>query len=417
MLVEFRASNFRSLRDQQVLSMVASSRKELFNENTFRTGVAGLDRLTRAAVVYGSNAAGKSNLLRAFQFMQSLIVSSASLQEGSRLPYSPFRLSEKTRKEPSSFEITFIDRSVRYEYGFSSDAERIHSEWLIAYPQGRPQRWFERKYSPKGRKFDWYISEKLKGSPRVWRDATRENALFLSTATQLNSEQLRPVFQWFQKRAVVVGVGPSQFNQGLTFKLLDDGKGKQKLLRFVQAADFGIADVVLRKQQMSIASEGPIIPPGPEVSIPTILRVSSFHQSLDNGEPVEFDLAEESNGTQILLRSAGAWLNVLENGEVLFVDELDTSLHPHMTRFLIKLFHSSTTNRNNAQLIFTTHDTSLLDGELFRRDQVWFIEKDSKSCSRLYPLTDFSPRKDEALERGYLRGRYGAIPFIGELHI
>lgn len=416
MLIEFRVANFRSLKDEQVLSMVASPKRELVEENTFRTGVPGLDRLTRSAVVYGSNAAGKTNLLRAFQFMQSLIVNSATRQEGVPLPYAPFKLSDRSRREPSRFEISFIDRGVRYEYGFSSDAERVHSEWLIAYPQGRPQRWFERNYDSKKRKFGWYISQKLKGSARLWRDATRPNALFLSTAIQLNSDQLRPVFQWFQKRAVVVGVGPSLFNQGLTYKLLQDEKAKQKLLQFVHAADFGIADVILRKQQMSSVGEAPILPSGPD-GPPMLLRVSSFHESIDNGKRVEFDLGEESNGTQILLKSAGAWLNVLENGEVLFVDELDTSLHPHMTRFLIKLFHNQTTNRNKAQLIFTTHDTSLLDSELFRRDQVWFIEKDEKSRSRLYPLTDFSPRKDEALERGYLRGRYGAIPFIGELQL
>ena len=132
---------------------------------------------------------------------------------------------------------------------------------------------------------------------------------------------------------------------------------------------------------------------------------------------MSLDYGEESKGTRILIDSAGAWLNVLNNGEVILYDELDTSLHPLMTRFLIRLFHSRTTNPNNAQLIFTTHDTSLLDGDLFRRDQVWFVEKDEKSASHVYPLSDFSPRKDEALERGYLKGRYGALPFIGELKL
>jgi AAA15 family ATPase/GTPase len=173
----------------------------------------------------------------------------------------------------------------------------------------------------------------------------------------------------------------------------------------------------MRKEPLPVIGTGPGISPTPEVPGPMFVQVTSFHKSIDTGKPVSFDLREESNGTQILFRSAGAWLNVLENGEILFIDELDTSLHPHMTRFLINLFHNQATNKKNAQLVFTTHDTSLLDSDLFRRDQVWFVEKDRKSASRIYPLTDFSPRRDEALERGYLRGRYGALPFIGELRV
>jgi len=157
--------------------------------------------------------------------------------------------------------------------------------------------------------------------------------------------------------------------------------------------------------------------PLPATQVATVARVTSIHKAIDGGEPVPLDIGEESSGTQILFQSAGAWLNVLKNGEVLLYDELDTSLHPLMTRFLIRLFHGANTNPKNAQLVFTTHDTSLLDADIFRRDQVWFIEKDKKSASKLYPLSDFSPRKDEALERGYLRGRYGALPFIGELKI
>jgi hypothetical protein len=415
MLIEFKASNFRSMRDLQSLSLVAASGKERREENTFDTKLKGFPRLIKSAVVYGANAAGKSNLLLALLHMKSFVVSSASLQEGSRLSHMPYRLASKFAKSPSTFEITFVNDGIRYEYGFSADAERFHNEWLVAYPQGRPQRWFERTYSRKSKKYEWYLSSKLKGNPRVWRDATRQNALFLSMAIQLNSEQLRPIFTWFQKKLVVVGIGSSLFNQSLTYKLLEDPTGKERLLKFIHAADFGISDISMSKEPMTVVGSPPPMPS--ELSGPSIVRVSSIHNAVDTGKPVSFNLGEESNGTQTLFKSAGAWLNVLTNGEVLFVDELDTSLHPHMTRFLISLFHDSSTNPKNAQLVFTTHDTSLLDADLFRRDQVWFVEKDEKSTSRVYPLTDFSPRKDEALERGYLRGRYGALPFIGDLRI
>lgn len=420
MLIEFRATNFRSIKETQTLSLVAGAAKEFMRENTFESGLPGFPRLLRSAVVYGANAAGKTNLLRALQFMQGLVLNSAAFQEGVRIAHAPFKLSKATTNQPSEFEVVFADDGVRYEYGFAVDAERIHKEWLIAYPLGRPQNWFERAYHAKKKEYEWQFSTKLKGSPRVWRDATRSNALFLSTAIQLNSEQLRPVFQWFQKKLVLIGMGGSQFNLSLTLQLLEQPGGKQKLLQFVHAADLGIDDLSLQKEPMTpvaVTEANLVREPSQASAVPMVIRITSFHKAIDTGAPVPMDLGDESNGTRILFQSAGAWLNVLKNGEVLLYDELDTSLHPLMTRFLIRLFHSHASNPKNAQLIFTTHDTSLLDSDLFRRDQVWFVEKDKKSASRVYPLSDFSPRKDEALERGYLKGRYGALPFIGELKI
>ena len=423
MLIEFQVTNFRSINETQTLSLVAGSGKELVSENTFESRLPGFPRLLRSAVVYGANAAGKTNLLRALQLMQGLVKTSATVsQAGGRIAHAPFKLSKATKNQPSEFEVAFADpdEGVRYEYGFSFDAERFHKEWLIAYPHGRPQNWFERTYRAAKKKCEWHFSTKLKGSPRVWRDATRDNALFLSTAIQLNSEQLRPVFQWFDKKLVVIGMGGSSLNPALTLQLLEQPDGKQRLLQFAHAADLGIDDLSMRKEPTApvLVMEGNVVrEPLPATQVATVARVTSIHKAIDGGEPVPLDIGEESSGTQILFQSAGAWLNVLRNGEVLLYDELDTSLHPLMTRFLIRLFHGTTTNPKNAQLVFTTHDTSLLDADIFRRDQVWFIEKDKKSASKLYPLSDFSPRKDEALERGYLRGRYGALPFIGELKI
>jgi hypothetical protein len=423
MLIEFRVTNFRSIKETQTLSLVAGTGKELIGKNTFESGLPGFPRLLRSAVIYGANAAGKTNLLRALHFMQGLVLNSATFQEGVRIAHTPFKLSKETTNKPSEFEVVFANAGVRYEYGFAVDAERFHKEWLIAYPHGRPQNWFERTYHAKKKEYEWQFSTKLKGSPRVWRGATRGNALFLSTAVQLNSEQLRPVFQWFQKKLVLIfgnEIGVPQLNSQLSFQLMEQSEGKQKLLQFVHAADLGIDDLSLQRQPMApvALAEGNVVrEPAPASAVPSVIRITTFHKAGDTGVSIPLDFGEESKGTQILLQSAGAWLNVLNNGEVIFYDELDTSLHPLMTRFLIQLFHSASTNPNNAQLIFTTHDTSLLDADIFRRDQVWFIEKDDKNASKVYPLSDFSPRKDEALERGYLRGRYGALPFIGELKI
>lgn len=431
MLIEFRITNFRSIRETQTFTLVAGSGDELEATNTFDPGITGFHRLVRSAVVYGPNAAGKTNLLRALQFMQTLVLNSAiASQQGTPIPHSPFKLAAETREAPSGFEITVAEDGVRYEYGFTVGPARFHNEWLLAYPHGRQQRLFERTYDEKSQTYEFSFSTKLRGSRTLWQDATRANALFLSTAVQLNSEQLLPVFQWFQKRLVVIasGIAPGiELNPTLTLKLLDQPEGKDKLLDLLRAADLGIADLAVRRESLPLSPGVPFFLPGVPFSrhayleriadsaVLNLVKVTSFHPAADSGEYVGLDMEEESQGTQILFRIAGAWLHVLTNGEVLLVDEIDTSLHPLMTRFLVGLFHSQSTNPKNAQLVFTTHDTSLLDTDVFRRDQVWFVEKTEQDSTHLYPLSDFSPRKQEALERGYLRGRYGALPIPGEV--
>ena len=177
MLIEFKVTNFHSINETQTLSLVAGAGKELVSENTFESKLPGFPSLLRSAVVYGANAAGKTNLLRALQFMQALVKTSAIVsQAGGRIAHSPFKLSKATKNQPSELEVAFADPDdgVRYEYGFSFDAERFHKEWLIAYPLGRPQSWFERTYQAAKKKYEWHFSTKLKGSPRVWRDATHQ---------------------------------------------------------------------------------------------------------------------------------------------------------------------------------------------------------------------------------------------------
>lgn len=416
MLIEFRVTNFRSFRTLQIFSMVAGSFPEHKDTNTFNAGLAGFDRFLRSSVVYGPNAAGKTNLLRALQFMQSLVVNSASTPPTTPLPHSPFMFAKSTRNAQSEFQISFVQNGIRYEYGFAMDATRIYNEWLMEYVNPRGRAIFERTYDKKIKKYKWKFSSFLKGQRSLWSEATRQNVLFLSMATQLNSEQLLPVFEWFQKRLVVI-VGVTTLNAILTLQLLDKPDGKEKLLPFLREADLGIIGIEIKREAMlagMMIAGSPIIEQKQGSLAPNVVRVTCSHLG-DDKEPVDLSLDEESAGTQVLFRSAGAWLNVFANGEVLLFDELDTSLHPKLIRFLISKFHSKTHNPNNAQLIFSTHNTSLLDQELFRRDQIWFVDKDRVGTSKLYPLTDFKPRNDEVLERWYMRGRYGALPILGEI--
>lgn len=416
MLIELSVTNFRSFKTTQVFSMVAGSFPEHKDTNTFNSGLPKFDPLLRSSVVYGPNAAGKTNLLRALQFMQSLIVTSASIPPSAPLPYSPFLFSKSTRKAQSKFEISFIQNGIRYEYGFAMDATRIYEEWLMEYVNPRGRAIFSRSFNKTTKKYKWDFSVYLKGQRQLWSDATRQNVLFLSMATQLNSVQLRPVFEWFQKRLVVIA-GNTTLNSILTIQLLDKPDGKEKLLPFLREADLGIAGIEIKREVMPagmMIAGSQILEHKAGSLTPNVVRVTFSHLDDDN-KPVGLSLDEESAGTQALFRNAGAWLNVFENGEVLVFDELDTSIHTKLIRFLIGKFHSQTSNPKNAQLIFSTHNTSLLDQELFRRDQFWFVDKDRSGASKLYPLTDFKPRNDEVLERWYMRGKYGALPILSDI--
>ncbi|MGD9579622.1 MAG: ATP/GTP-binding protein [Syntrophorhabdus sp.] len=421
MLIEFNVTNFRSIRETLTLSMAASKYyRGLEGTNCVDSNISGLPKLLRSAVIYGPNAGGKSNLFKAMHFMQTFVLSSHALQEGKKINVVPFAFDADTRELPSEFEVFFVHDHVRYQYGFAVNMFRVMREWLFAYPEGKAQRWFERTYDKDKDKEDWYFGSKFTGRRQVWQEATRKNALFLSTAIQLNNEQLKPVFAWFQQKLAVMLGGT--INLQFTLEKCASEEGKSRIMEFMNSADMSISDIDVELKKVSISPETlpPDIPSEVKEKMVKDLQEKGvplirFQHRGNDDKPVFFSLAEESDGTQKLFAFAGPWLDVLAKGRILVIDELDTSLHPLLVRFLIENFHNDETNRNNAQLIFTTHDTSILDTDLFRRDQVWFVEKDRENATKLYPLSDFSPRKGEALEKWYLKGRYGALPFIGDL--
>lgn len=429
MLIEFSVANFRSIRERQTLSLVASPDAKHLQQNLISDKDSEL-RLLRSAVIYGPNAAGKSNLLRALETLRVLVQSSATgIQESQRLPVTPFLFSKMSAEQPSEFEIVFVaDDGIRYHYCFAATSERVHKEWLVAYPHGRSQRWFEREFIAQNNAYEWWFGPNFKAERaerKVWQDFTRGNALFLSTAIQLNNEQLKPVFTWLTQKLIVLVPGVD-WNPMLSVNLLREDSGKEKIMQFMRAADVGIDRLELLEEELPTPISSAALLPGAvrmhlEVSVPPgglppvqkHLRVLAWHKRHDSAEEVPLEINDESDGTRKLFEFTGGWLRALESGATLFVDELDRSLHPHMTRFLVGLFHSHA-NDKNSQLVFTTHDTTLLDGDLLRRDQIWFVEKDDQRASRFYSVLEYSPRKDEALERGYLKGRYGAVPFIGK---
>ncbi|SPD72223.1 conserved hypothetical protein [uncultured Desulfobacterium sp.] len=421
MLIEFSVTNYRSFLTTQSLKLTANTATELQEQNTFVSPLSNTPRLLRSAVVYGPNAAGKSNLVQAIAFMKAIVLLSAKQsQEGEEIDVTPFLFNMQSSLDPSEFEVIFIQDGIQYQYGFAATTKRITGEWLFAYPEGRAQKWFERNYDSKTQEDIWYFGPKFTGRRTIWQEATRSNALFLSTAIQLNNEQLKPVFKWFDDKLVTLGQKES-LNIGFSISECEEEEKRRKILEFMNAADLSISDILLEKREFSLDDLPDEMPQHLKDEIvrdlegKKLTRVSFLHPSSDNGKDVALELTEESAGTRRLYALAGPWLDVLENGLVFFVDELDTSLHPLLVRFLLGLLHNTETNRFNAQLVFTTHDTTVLDQTLLRRDQVWFVEKDDNNATRLYPLSDYKPRKGEALQKGYLYGRYGALPFPGEL--
>lgn len=414
MLVEFRIKNFRSLRDEQVLSLVASTDKTLLDTHALATGLKAAPHVLKSAAVYGANASGKSNLIKALQYMRGVVLESASLPPGQTFDrLQPFRLDATSAHLPTEFEVTFILDGVRYQYGFAMNAQRIVSEQLLVYKAFKPQRWFERHVDAASGKDVYEFGPGLKGAKHLWEGATRPNALFLSMAVQLNSEALRPVFDWFANRLVIFNELSPLLPQ-VSVHMLKQEAQRKAICEFLRAADISIANIEVATKQATMHAINFDLATGKReetVGEQTVDEVK-FHHITEHGQAV-FELMDESSGTRNLFLLAGPILTILGQGLTLVVDELDTSLHTLLVQALVRLFHRPEANSGGAQILFTTHDTSLLDAYgLFRRDQVWFVEKRPDQCSSLYPLLDFSPRKNEALERGYLQGRYGALPFL-----
>ncbi|MCX7424687.1 MAG: ATP-binding protein [Planctomycetia bacterium] len=443
MLVEFRVENFRSFRAEQTLSLVAASQKDA----SHRENLIACEKfdLLKTAAVYGANASGKSNLIRALEVMRRFVVRSATrMNLGDEIPgIVPFRLDRQSRESPTKFELSVIlAEDLRVEYGFSATSTRVHDEWLVAYPPGkrtRGQCWFERRFDAATGKTVWTFRPPFKkAEANLLQERTRENGLVLSHAAQKNVSHLRSLYQWFHDRLWILDLSrssPSLLKRAI-MRLDRDPSIQADLSELIRQADVGIEQVVVSTQQEdSIESAGeairqrtlPFTNPGRvgESSGQKQLffgradpKLLALHRANDGDPDVCFDFfQDESNGTQRFFAAALPVLDALRRGTTLVVDELDCSMHPLLTRKLVELFQSPGANRGRAQLVFATHDTTLLDPALLRRDQVWLVEKKQSGASELFSLHDIEsrPRHTEAFARNYLAGRYGAVPSFGPI--
>jgi uncharacterized protein len=421
MLLAFRAENVRSFRDELELSLLATAlaEKDVPQSVPWREGGRPI-RVLPAAGIFGANASGKSNLLRAMADMRAHVLH--SFQHGDPaggMPRNAFRLDPARKSAPSRFEVDLVLKGIRHEYGFVIDDDRVLMEWAYRYPRGKAALLFRREGDAVT------LGERHRVKGRAVIEILRPNSLVLSAAAAANHPDLLPLRQWFRQNLRLAEASSRSYRWAFTAELLRNEQRRDQVLGMLHAADLGITDARVREldaqmlerlRQASRILEGREEEPEGRDSDPDIIEPQVVLSHRGVGGDVEFESAEESLGTMVWLGLAGPVIDALAHGNVLLVDEIEASLHPALVSQLVKLFQDSESNPRGAQLIFNSHEASLLGDSggdrVLGRDQVWFTEKSHDGATRLYPLADLSPRSDEAIGRRYLAGRYGATPIL-----
>ncbi len=426
MLLRFGVQNFRSIKDRQEISLIPSSLDDV-KTGLIECGAAPGGRVLPAAIIYGANAAGKSNLVSALEWMNFLILNSHSRGEpGGRVPRPFFRLNPESAKTSSGFDVDFVVEGVRYRYEVEASDEAFVGERLYAYPNERRQMLFERE------NMNFVFGRGLRGQNKIISELTRPNSLFLSAAAQNSHETLSNISGFFRNIDVDTEISVSDFNIA---KYLSKGSLDRRTVNFLSKIKTGVVGHRVRtmersKESQEFANEflsfikkmtnqikkatNQDINIESMASSMEIAYLELAHRGVD-GKLKYFNLRRESDGTRRLLVLLEQIFPALDVGSVVVCDELNASLHTQAAEALIALFSSPSINPKGAQLIATTHDTNLLRSPFLRRDQVWFTEKDEEGATHLYPLTDIRTRKGDNIERGYLQGRYGAVPFSGSV--
>ena len=396
MILEFCVTNYMSIKDDLKLSFIATSLKESTVEpnDLFPVGDTGIS-LVRSAVIYGANASGKSNVLKAFDFFKRFIISSfKDGQAGEAIEVENFRLNATTAVEPTTMEATFTDGDFIYRYGFEVDNKAVRVEWLYKRASKKRAKEMEVFYRdgnettvhPKSQLLQELVTKKM----------VRDNALLLSTAAQFNETTAVNILHWLGDTNILFCSEDEELWKK-AIKYLDDDELRRRITAFARYADLGIEDITK-----------------------TGNRIVSHHRQYDDDgrevNNISFSFtSNESEGTIKYFSLAYPIIDALDNGKRVIIDELDSKLHPLLVKRIVALFNDAKTNPNGAQLLFTAHDTFLLSAGLFRRDQVWFTQKDSFGATELYSLAEYKVRSTSPFEKEYLLGRYGATPLIGEM--
>jgi AAA15 family ATPase/GTPase len=425
MFVQFSVDNFRSIKDEIKISLMPAA-IEKGDRNLFN--VPNRDyKLLRSAVIYGANASGKTNILKAMGFMRSIVLNRKKvMQSTDTLPHEPFRLNTETENASSKFEIVFFIENVKYRYGFEIDETTVYAEWLYADQKGKESKLFYRDSDG-----DEYVNKTKFSEGNMFYVKDSDNAkilipnnqLFLWRCDQFDGVIAKKILRWFSNFNFIDGLNHDRYVD-YTFKKMKDKLFRRKMIELLRSADFDIQDVNLEESELSHdeiavlpipdSLKEEILNDGGLKTVEVNTSHNKYNEKLERVGSELFDLdKDESKGTEKFFKISAPLLNTLEYGKVLLIDELDASLHPMLTAHLISLFNDKEINVNNAQFIFVTHDTNLLCKEIFRRDQIWLAEKDQYGSTTVSSLAQFtSVRKQEAFERQYLFGKYGAVPYI-----
>jgi AAA15 family ATPase/GTPase len=438
MLIQFSIQNYRSFKDKSTLSLIASN----YDKDTRETENIIVNnkfdyRLLKSSVIFGANAGGKSKFIEALIFMRRFVLSSSKdTQKGNSIAVEAFKLNSETENEGSEFEIIFILKGTQYRYGFEVNEDIVISEWLYYKPKTKEIELFYRDYQD----VTFHKKKLNKVSTLLKEKLIRDNALLISVLAQFNDPIAKELLAYFKDIKIISGLKEEGYLKD-TMLLSKNDMQKKRILSFIQKADIGIDNFKLKKHSFEdleldsskMSDELKEAFKGINSYLKKTMKddnsehfsdVITYHKQFDsNGnfvKNIEFSLNEdESSGTRKFFALIGQILKIIDSGGILVVDELDSKIHPNLVCKLVSIFNSEELNPNDAQLIFNSHDTNLLNSGLFRRDQIWFAEKTKYGASKLYSLGDFKTdevRKNEAFEANYIRGKYGAIPFLGDFN-
>ena len=405
-LLQFTVGNYRSFHQARTFSMVPSS----IQDNPKECVVAeGHYRYLTAAAVYGANSSGKSNLVMALATMKRMVLNSVKLNDHDFLFYDPFLLAEDSGNQPTHFEIVYLDADeTRVRYGFDYTLRQIEREWLFISKKNKKELpYFVRDEEGIG------VDEMLFAEGIGLEERTNDNRLFLSLVAQLGGTISKNVLDFFNSGYNVISGLNSQGYEGLTERqFLNKEAESVDALQFFKDLQLGFIDIETDEHEIEKGRKA--------IDVFTVHNIYNKDGEITGKQRFRFDYCE-SQGTQKLFELAGPLFEALRHGRLLVMDELDAKMHPLISQHIIKLFSSEKTNQHHAQHLFTTHDTNLLSSHLLRRDQIWFTEKDKAESTDLYSLMHIvlpdgtKPRGDGNLERNYIKGRYGAVPYLSTI--
>lgn len=407
MIIEFTVGNFLSFNEKRTISFEAKGGVSELKDNYFTSENK---KLLRSIVLYGANSSGKSNIIKAFEIMKTCVLNSIKLNETDELNYSPFLLSSNSEKESTFFEIIFVFDNQKFRYGFRYNLTEIVNEWLFEGKTKKTEKvLFIRTQEGIGISNDFTEGQGLE-------ERTNNNRLFISLVAQLGGKISNRIIQWFSCHINVVSGIENEKYKDVSLEILNENRDSYaSSIQIFRDLKLGFNDIEIIEKKLF--SDKQIKPEKSKLLLNTI-----HNKYNDKGKIIDKiawdNVLHESEGTKKIIDLSGLIFDSLEFGKLLIIDELDSKLHPLITIQIIKLFNNPKANPSNAQLLFATHDTNLLSTDIFRRDQVWFTEKDEVEQTDLYSLDDFvfpdgtKVRKDANLEKNYIAGRYGAIPYI-----